>query len=93
MAIVPTPYRLLALAVLESACKDASAGLPDAQHFLMKKTPQLDLWCQLLELTPTTIRRVIERRQWPEQFARARALLTGPPGPTPGPDETFPPSR
>jgi hypothetical protein len=69
-----TPCRLLALAVLELAVRDAHAGSLDARRFL-EAGPALAFWAGLLGIQPDTVRRAAADAQWPERVAKAKALL------------------
>jgi hypothetical protein len=86
-----TPYRRLALAVLETAVRDAQGGSIDARRFLAENGLMLDHWCQLLALQPSTLRLAAADPQWPERCAKAKALLAlsrikrDPPAPTRAP--------
>jgi hypothetical protein len=69
-----TPCRLLALAVLETAVRDAHAGRLDARQFL-EADPALTFWASLLGIQPDTVRRAAADAQWPERVAKAKAVL------------------
>ena len=100
-----TPCRLLALAVLEIAVREAHAGSLDARYFLEQDSPQLIFWCGLLGVKTSTVRKAAADPGWPERVARARAVLAGErlmsrnpprtapppsPGPSPGPASAAP---
>lgn len=82
-----TPCRLLALAVLETAVRDAHAGSPDARRFL-EEGPALAFWASLLGIQPETVRQAAADPGWPERAAKAKAMLAAsyltrdPPAPT-----------
>ena len=65
------PFRRLALAVLDSAVKDAHAGRRDAETFL-DDDQSLSPWSELLGLKPSTVRRAAHRQDWASRYARAR---------------------
>jgi hypothetical protein len=70
-----TPCRLLALAVLETAVRDAHRGSLDARYFLEQDGPPLAFWCGLLGIRPATVRLAAADPQWPERCAKAKAVL------------------
>jgi hypothetical protein len=71
-----TPYRRLALAVLEAAYRDAHAGCPDARKFLAEPTPLLELWCAWLAIQPQTTGRLLRPSEaWDRRIKRAKVAL------------------
>jgi hypothetical protein len=69
------PLRRLALAVIDTAAKDAHAGRQDADAFL-DDDQSLSPWSWFLGLQPATVRRAARGPHWPEQHAKARRVLT-----------------
>jgi hypothetical protein len=70
-----TPCRLLALAVLETAVRDAHAGSIDARYFLEEEGPQLIFWCGLLGVQTSTVRKAAADPEWHDRVAKAKAEL------------------